>query len=270
MEGQQSGSKSFDWKEFSQRTWVVITAGFLLPPLGVFLSWQKPDWSPRVKWIATGLMGVLTLFRIVQWPPFPGITLSLTSIAFGWLIKEWTPRVKWITTGLMLVAILTRSGFEADKEKYKETIDLVKNGYFTMDNSPLDSTVGLVAGLEDGTIGHVVNRFMGSASWSAGETADADTFVNVTGTLTKNEKTIRARVQFIVDDSQASELKQTANKISGYGGTKDRAMRNLYMSKAFRFHALEFNGVPQDGATAAGLFKKMIWGAVEERDKPKK
>ena len=36
----------------------------MLPPLGVFLSWQKPDWSPRVKWIATGLMGLLLLWRM--------------------------------------------------------------------------------------------------------------------------------------------------------------------------------------------------------------
>lgn len=54
----------FDWKEFSQRTWVVVVSGLVFPPLGIFLSWRKPGWSPKAKWIATGLMGLLLLWRM--------------------------------------------------------------------------------------------------------------------------------------------------------------------------------------------------------------
>lgn len=55
---------SLDWNEFSQRTWVVIVSGLVFPPLGIFLSWRKPDWTPRAKWIATGLMGLLFIVQV--------------------------------------------------------------------------------------------------------------------------------------------------------------------------------------------------------------
>jgi hypothetical protein len=61
---EQSESTPFDWKEFSQRTWVVVVSGLVFPPLGIFLSWRKTDWAPKSKWIATGLMGLLLLWRM--------------------------------------------------------------------------------------------------------------------------------------------------------------------------------------------------------------
>jgi len=64
MEEHRSERKSFDWKEFSQRTWVVVVSGLVFPPLGIFLSWRKTDWAPKAKWIATGLMGLLLLWRM--------------------------------------------------------------------------------------------------------------------------------------------------------------------------------------------------------------
>lgn len=60
----QSDSTPFNWKEFSQRTWVVVVSGLVFPPLGIFLSWRKTDWAPKAKWIATGLMGLLFLGQI--------------------------------------------------------------------------------------------------------------------------------------------------------------------------------------------------------------
>lgn len=56
-------SKSFDWKAFSRKTWVVVVSGIFLPPIGIILAWLKPDWSQKTKWIATGLMGLLLIGR---------------------------------------------------------------------------------------------------------------------------------------------------------------------------------------------------------------
>ena len=64
MEEDHSVSNSFDWKEFSQRTWVVVVSGLVFPPLGIFLSWRKTDWAPKAKWIATGLLSLLLLWRM--------------------------------------------------------------------------------------------------------------------------------------------------------------------------------------------------------------
>jgi hypothetical protein len=60
----QQETNPFNWNDFSQRTWVVVASGLIFPPLGIFLSWRKPDWSPKAKWIATGLMGLLLLWRM--------------------------------------------------------------------------------------------------------------------------------------------------------------------------------------------------------------
>ena len=64
MEEDHSVSNSFNWKEFSQRTWVVVVSGLVFPPLGIFLSWRKTDWAPKAKWIATGLLSLLLLWRM--------------------------------------------------------------------------------------------------------------------------------------------------------------------------------------------------------------
>lgn len=60
----QTESTSFNWKEFSQRTWVVVVSGLVFPPLGIFLSWRKTDWAPKAKWIATGLLSLLLFWRM--------------------------------------------------------------------------------------------------------------------------------------------------------------------------------------------------------------
>lgn len=61
----QSGSSpSFDWKAFSQKTWVVIVAGLALPPVGMILAWLKQDWMHRTKWIAIGAFGLLLIGRM--------------------------------------------------------------------------------------------------------------------------------------------------------------------------------------------------------------
>lgn len=57
-------SGSFDWKSFTQKTWVVAVSGILLPPVGIILAWLKPDWSRKTKWITTGLMGLLLVGRL--------------------------------------------------------------------------------------------------------------------------------------------------------------------------------------------------------------
>lgn len=59
-QGQQP-TQPFDWKAFSQQTWVVVAAGLFLPPIGIVLAWLKPDWTTKGKWIATGLMGLMLM-----------------------------------------------------------------------------------------------------------------------------------------------------------------------------------------------------------------
>lgn len=56
QEPQPSSSPPFDWKALSQKTWVIIVAGLALPPLGMILTWLKPGWTSRTRWIATGMM----------------------------------------------------------------------------------------------------------------------------------------------------------------------------------------------------------------------
>lgn len=50
-----------DWRAFTQKTWVIVLAGLLLPPIGMILVWLKPEWTARTKWIATGLMAVMLM-----------------------------------------------------------------------------------------------------------------------------------------------------------------------------------------------------------------
>ena len=58
------GASSFDWKAFSQKTWVIVLAGILLPLAGIVLAWIKPGWTKRTKWIATVLMGLVLVGRM--------------------------------------------------------------------------------------------------------------------------------------------------------------------------------------------------------------
>jgi hypothetical protein len=62
---------SFDWKAFSQKTWVIVIGGILIPPVGMILAWLKPGWTNRTKWIATGLLGLLLIGRMQSKPEMP-------------------------------------------------------------------------------------------------------------------------------------------------------------------------------------------------------
>jgi len=61
-------SSGFDWKAFSRKTWVIVVSGIVVPPVGIVLAWLKPDWSPKAKWIATGLMGLVLVGRMTGSP----------------------------------------------------------------------------------------------------------------------------------------------------------------------------------------------------------
>jgi hypothetical protein len=54
-----------DWKGIAGKTWVIVVAGLVLPPLGIILAWLKPEWSHRTKWIASSLMGLVLLGQFV-------------------------------------------------------------------------------------------------------------------------------------------------------------------------------------------------------------
>jgi hypothetical protein len=60
---QTTPPSSFDWKAFSQKTWVIVIGGILFPPIGMILTWLKPGWSTRTKWIATGVLCLLLIAR---------------------------------------------------------------------------------------------------------------------------------------------------------------------------------------------------------------
>jgi hypothetical protein len=51
----------FDWKGLSQKTWVIVLAGLVIPPLGMMLTWLKPGWTTRTRWVATGLTCIASL-----------------------------------------------------------------------------------------------------------------------------------------------------------------------------------------------------------------
>lgn len=40
-------ASAFDWKEFSQKTWVVILCIAAFPPLGLFVLWNHPTLGRR-------------------------------------------------------------------------------------------------------------------------------------------------------------------------------------------------------------------------------
>jgi hypothetical protein len=59
-----SPKRAFDWKALCQKTWVIVLSGLVIPPVGIILTWLKPGWATRTKWIATGLMCLLLVGRI--------------------------------------------------------------------------------------------------------------------------------------------------------------------------------------------------------------
>lgn len=67
----QAKPSPFDWKAFSRNTWLIVVAGIVFPPVGMVLTWLKPGWSNRTKWIATGLFGLLLIGRMQAKPETP-------------------------------------------------------------------------------------------------------------------------------------------------------------------------------------------------------
>lgn len=55
---------SFNWKALTQKTWVIVLAGLIVPPVGMVLAWLKPEWTTRTRVIATGLMLLMLLGRM--------------------------------------------------------------------------------------------------------------------------------------------------------------------------------------------------------------
>lgn len=50
-----------DWRALSQKTWMIVLAGIFMPLLGMILTWLKPGWSTKTKWVATAGMCLMTL-----------------------------------------------------------------------------------------------------------------------------------------------------------------------------------------------------------------
>jgi hypothetical protein len=88
------------------------------------------------------------------------------------------------------------------------------------------------------TVDQMVKGFMGSPTWESGKSADGDSFVNVEGDITFQDKPVRATVQFIVKGDN------------------------------FSFNAFEMNGVPSANMIGIGMLNKMCLsaeGTVEEK-----
>lgn len=83
------------------------------------------------------------------------------------------------------------------------------------------------------TVETIVNQFMGNPKWESGIAKDRTEFVNVSGDIFVDDKKVRALIQFAVDSKR----------------------------DAFKFQALEYNGVPQPVLVAAGLFATMCESA---------
>lgn len=56
-------STPFDWKAFSRKPWVIAVTGLVIPPIGIILTWLKPDWSSKKKWLITGFLTLLLIGR---------------------------------------------------------------------------------------------------------------------------------------------------------------------------------------------------------------
>ena len=73
----------------------------------------------------------------------------------------------------------------------------------------------------------MVDRFLGSPSWSSGITEEKQRFVNIEGMMTVGDKDIEALLKFFVDD------------------------------ETFQYNALEFKGILQNNLIDMALLSKM-------------
>jgi hypothetical protein len=64
MPGNESAQRRFEWKQFSRKAWVIAICGLIFPPLGIVLTWLKPGWSNRTKWIATAVLALMLIARM--------------------------------------------------------------------------------------------------------------------------------------------------------------------------------------------------------------
>lgn len=54
-----------DANDWYQKTWVVIALLFLFAPAGIALMWSQKKWNKNVKWILTGVFGLLFLVALI-------------------------------------------------------------------------------------------------------------------------------------------------------------------------------------------------------------
>jgi len=81
------------------------------------------------------------------------------------------------------------------------------------------------------TVKQMVDGFMGSPAWQSGASNSGQSFVNIEGDITYQDKPVRAMVQFLIAGEQ------------------------------FSFNALELNGVPSPNIIAIGMMQKMCASA---------
>ena len=101
-------------------------------------------------------------------------------------------------------------------------IELVKSGYFTNNKSK--------------TVGQAVDGFFSDPKWESGIGVDGKTkgktLVNMSGGMTYMEKSVNAKIQFMVDVEKSS----------------------------FQLSAFELNGIPQNQLLILTLINKMFEG----------
>ena len=117
--------------------------------------------------------------------------------------------------------------------KFKLSCFIAFSSLFLVGCAP-DSRVALVQNAKldtcpNSTLKEMVDSYVGSPSWYAGDTEDGDEIVNIEGTIMYNDKEVDMVLQYNVDSE-----KQT-----------------------FEFGALEFNGIPQNVFMAGGLLSNM-------------
>lgn len=86
---------------------------------------------------------------------------------------------------------------------------------------------GRLDAFPDVTVGQLIENFLESPSWDAGETNDGKNFVNVEGRMLYYDKPVRGTLQFLIHGEQ------------------------------FELRAFEINGVPQNNLVKSALFEKM-------------
>ena len=88
---------------------------------------------------------------------------------------------------------------------------------------------GSIEGCRNATLKEMVDSYIGSPKWSAGESEDGQEFVNIEGNIMFNEKEVDLVLQYLVNPEK----------------------------ETFEFSALELNEIPQNGFVAAGLLSNM-------------